>query len=166
MRDYKPSRNMSNNYSPRRQNGYVKEMDHAFTLIFHNIKRLQEDRLCISTSSLDRPQHNHQQSMKQPKFMTLTERKTLERARCRSESSLEMLEKCIRQREKFSDHGSEYPFFSCDEDSSLRRRKVRFADDYVTRGKFVYRESYLAKRSISDIHWLGQFKNYFWINPP
>lgn len=149
MRDDKRSKIMSNNSSSRRQSSYDKEMGLAFTLIFHNIKRLQDDRLCNSTPSLNQAQ-DQEPTNKRPS-MTL-KMPTLDRTRCKSDSSLPLVEEAMEQHETFPDSGVESPCFSGTEASPSQRRKVRFADDYATKSKRVYRAPYITNRSISDIH--------------
>lgn len=52
-----------NNCSPRRRSNhdsYDRDMDHAFTLIFHNIKRLQDGHLCNSDPNMVHATHERE----------------------------------------------------------------------------------------------------------
>lgn len=117
MKDYKRTGNMNNNSSRRRRN-YDKDMDQAFTLIFHNIKRLQDGHLCTSDPTLlltnvgkrniivtEKPEEKPQRRM---------------RKRSRSETFLAFVQEKTSTNESLE---------SQTEENSSQRRKVRFAVD-------------------------------------
>jgi len=123
MRDYKQALKMNN----RRQasyDRYDKDMDYAFTLIFHNIKRLQDGHLCNSDPNLTQAERNVKQT-RAPKAPV--------RKRSRSEPFLGFAEeqavheKAEASPAQRSDSRSGLRVGS--EENSLQRRKVRFADD-------------------------------------
>ena len=86
MRDHKSSEKMSNGQS-RRHHTYHKEMDHAFTLIFHNIKRLQDDRICNSAPNIAQPQYDQQESINPAMTLKVP---FAQPKRCMSDSSLKL----------------------------------------------------------------------------
>ncbi len=132
-----------NNCSTKRHNKYDKEMDHAFTLIFHNIKRLQDGRLCNSTPSLD--QVDVQSEIKPAMALKVP----FHRARCRSDPSLGLPEEDMAHRVKLSGARAKSGSFCGSDASPLQRRKVRFADDYATKDKL--KPPPLTKRPWSDL---------------
>lgn len=149
MRDNKQSSQNMNNCSSRRQSHYNKEMDHAFTLIFHNIKRLQDDRLCNSAPSLNNA--DDQPDMKP--VMTL--KVPFRRTRCRSDPSLghteeEDVEQHVEQHVEHSSTRAKSSSFCGRDASPTQRRKVRFADDYAAKDKLQGRPP-LTKRPWSDL---------------
>ncbi|KAL9983721.1 hypothetical protein ACROYT_G005946 [Oculina patagonica] len=143
MRNHKGDSQNMNNCSTKRHNKYDKEMDHAFTLIFHNIKRLQDGRLCNSTPSLD--QVDVQSEIKPAMALKVP----FHRARCRSDPSLGLPEEDMAHRVKLSGARAKSGSFCGSDASPLQRRKVRFADDYATKDKL--KPPPLTKRPWSDL---------------
>lgn len=120
MRDYKRSQNM-NNHRPGRQSKYDKEMDYAFTLIFHNIKRLQDGHLCNSTSNAitsDEAEMNPASTLKLP----------LQRPRASSDPLNGLAEGSVGQHMEASDTRPKSQSFTSGASPSSQRRKVTFAD--------------------------------------
>lgn len=120
MRDYKGSQNM-NNHRTGRQSKYDKEMDHAFTLIFHNIKRLQDGHLCSSAS--DEAEMNPASTLKLP----------LQRPRAISDPLNGLAEGTVGQHMKASDTRPKSQSFTSGASPSPQRRKVTFSDDYTAK---------------------------------
>lgn len=126
MRDHRGTQDMSNSSSRRHSSKYEKEMDHAFTLIFHNIKRLQDGVLSNSDPSLAR-RYSHEELERKSDVS----HKPPVRKRSRSEDFLgrpfERLQRedASRSLLQRSNSGSEF------HKSASQERKVRFADDYA-----------------------------------
>lgn len=118
-----------NSYSHRGRSGnYEKEMDLAFTLIFHNIKRLQDGVLSNSDPNLTKS-NNHAEMEKKPEVAYETRMKK----RSRSEPFLEIIgvqngdgSLAVPQVQKSGSFNGR---------SLSTRRKVRFADDFAAEGK-------------------------------
>ena len=117
---------MNNSSSRRHSSKYEKEMDHAFTLIFHNIKRLHDGVLSNSDPSLAR-RYSHEELERKS---DVTHKPPVKK-RSRSEDFLgrpfervkrEDASRCLLQR---SSSGSDF------HKSASQERKVRFADDYA-----------------------------------
>lgn len=144
MRNHKGDSLKMDNCSSRKHKNYDKEMDHAFTLIFHNIKRLQDGRLCNSAPSLD-------QSDVQPEIKPAMALKVpFQRTRCRSDPSFDGLtEKEKAQHVELSGPRPKSGSFCGTDASPLQRRKVRFADDYAAKDK--RKPLPLTKRPWSDL---------------
>ena len=122
MRDHKRSQNM-NNCSPRRRSNhdsYDKDMDHAFTLIFHNIKRLQDGHLCNSDPNLVQA---YNQRVEKPTTIP----KVRQRKRSRSEPLLVFAEGEVEQNTEASSIQRSNSQSVRGEENSPQRR-VRFAD--------------------------------------
>ena len=144
MRSHKEDSQNTNQCSPRRQKKYDKEMDHAFTLIFHNIKRLQDGRVCNNASSLDEAdiQPEAMKLLKVPLHSTLS----------KSDPSFNGLtEESITQRAELPDTRAKSGSFSGTDASPTQRRKVRFADDYAANDRKLKTRPPLGKRSWSDL---------------
>lgn len=143
MRNHKEDYQNTNNCSPRRQKKYDKEMDHAFTLIFHNIKRLQDGRVCNNASSPDETDIGSEGMalLKVPLHSTLS----------KSDPSLNKLtEDAIAQHVELPGTRTKSGSFSGADVSPTQRRKVRFADDYAAKDLRL-KASPLSKRSWSDL---------------
>ena len=130
----------------RKRSHYDKEMDHAFTLIFHNIKRLQDGHLSNSTTTLEQAEGKSEITT-----CTNTIEVPLRRERSRSDTSLLRYTGDMRTlielqsnmtRPKSRSHCGEV---ACPAET----RKVRFSDDYVTRKEDIRRPP-LTKRPWSD----------------
>ena len=121
MRDYKQTLKMNN----RRQasyDRYDKDMDYAFTLIFHNIKRLQDGHLCNSDPNLIQAERDVKQTPpKAPKVLV--------RKRSRSEPFLRFAEGGVQQKAEASPSQKSDSGSLRGDENSLQRRRVRFADD-------------------------------------
>lgn len=115
MKDHERIIKNMNNASLRRRGHYDKDMDHAFTLIFHNIKRLQDGHLCNSDPNLVVTDAGKRNVREKPDETPKVPR----RKRSRSETCLQF----VRDETPNQSVGSNA------EGSSLQRRKVRFADD-------------------------------------
>lgn len=117
-----------NSYSHRGRSGnYEKEMDLAFTLIFHNIKRLQDGVLSNSDPNLTKS-NNHAEMEKKPVVY-----ETRMKKRSTSEPFLEIIgvqnvggSLAVPQVQKSGSFNGRSP---------TTRRKVRFADGFVAEGK-------------------------------
>ena len=121
MRNHKEDSQNTNNCTSRRQKRYDKEMDHAFTLIFHNIKRLQDGRVCNNDSSPD-------EADIQPETMTLL-KVPLHSTLIKSDPSLNRLtEDDIAQHVELPGTRAKSTSFSGADASPTQRRKVRFTD--------------------------------------
>ena len=123
-------------------------MDHAFTLIFHNIKRLQDGHLSNSTTTLEQ-----EEGKSEITTCTNTLEVPLKRERSRSDTSLlrytavDMRTLIDVQSNTKLPKSRSY----CGEGaSSVGVRKVRFSDDYVTRKEDIRRPP-LTKRPWSDL---------------
>lgn len=112
------SQNMNNCPSRSRQK-YDKDMDHAFTLIFHNIKRLQEGHSYGSDPNLA-----HTDAKRDIKPAT-TLKVPLIGKRSRSEPFLAFAGVQVQQTEASPTRRGTFPEL----ENSLQRRKVRFAED-------------------------------------
>jgi len=136
MGSHKEDSQNTNNCSPRRQKKYGKEMDHAFTLIFHNIKRLQDGRVCNNASSRDEADIGSEGMalLKVPLHSTLS----------KSDPSLNTLT------EELPGTRTKSGSFSGADVSPTQRRKVRFADDYAAKDLRL-KAPPLYKRSWSDL---------------
>ena len=125
MRDHKRTQDM-NSYSPRRRSNldsYNKDMDHAFTLIFHNIKRLQDGHLCNSDSNLVQP--NDELADVKPTAVP----KAPVRKRSRSEPFLVFAATEAQQHTEGSSIQRCHSQPVHRKVNVLQRRRVRFADD-------------------------------------
>lgn len=125
MRDHMRSQKMKN-HRPGRHGKYEKEMDQAFTLIFHNIKRLQDGHLFNSASSLITPddaEMNPASTLKLP----------LERPRASTDPLNRLTEGSAQQHMKVSDTRPKSQSFTSEASPSSQRRKVTFADDYTAK---------------------------------
>lgn len=120
MRDYKQALKMNN----RRQasyDRYDKDMDYAFTLIFHNIKRLQDGHLCNSDPNLTQAERDVKQT---------TAPKVPVKKRSRSEPFLGFAEgRAVQEKAEASPSLRSDSRSLRGEGSSLQGRRVRFADD-------------------------------------
>lgn len=121
MRDYKQALKMNN----RRQTSYDrydKDMDYAFTLIFHNIKRLQDGHLCNSDPNLTQAEQDVKQT---------TVKKAPGRKRSRSEPFLGFAEgRAVQEKAEASPpQRSDSRSSLRGEGKALQERRVRFADD-------------------------------------
>ena len=144
MRNHKEDSQNTNHCSPRRQKKYDKEMDHAFKLIFHNIKRLQDGRVCRSASSLDEADF-------QPEAMALL-KVPLHSTLSKSDSSLNRLTEDDKAQDiELPGTRAKSGTFSGTDASPTQRRKVRFADDYATSDAKRKTRPPLGKRSWSDL---------------
>ena len=148
MRDHKSSEKMSNGQS-RRQHTYHKEMDYAFTLIFHNIKRLQDDRICNSAPNIAQPQYDQQESINPAMTLKVP---FAQPKRCMSDSSLKLAVEDTQHHLKGLESRAKSRSFNGIETSPMQRRKVRFADDHEMKDRRVdgQRKS-LTKRVFSDL---------------
>ena len=109
-----------NNRRQTNYDKYDKDMDYAFTLIFHNIKRLQDGHLCNSDSNLSQAERDVKKATapKEPK-----------RKRSRSEPFLGFAEgQRVENAEASPSEGSDSQSLR-GEGNSLQRRRVRFAED-------------------------------------
>lgn len=145
MRDQKRCHNMDSHRSGIRSK-YDKEMDNAFTLIFHNIKRLQDGHLCDSPpngNAADR------QAEMNPACSTL--QVPMQRPRARSDPLSGLAEGGIsRQTIEASDTRPKSQSFTAEASPSSQGRKVTFADDY-TKKEQHHQGSHFMKRPRSDI---------------
>ena len=132
-----------NSFSSTRGKNYDKEMDHAFTLIFHNIKRLQDGHLSNSTPNLA-----DNASGIRP---TVTLQVPLERELSRSDPSLKLAQGDTTGETDASDlnrHKSR-SFSGTSVGTATQRRRVRFSDDYSEEEDL--RRPPLPRRSCSDL---------------
>lgn len=116
MKDNKRGLKMNN----RRQTSYDrydKDMDYAFTLIFHNIKRLQDGHLCTSDSNLSQAERDVKQA---------TAPKVPMRKRSRSEP---FLGQTVQKNTEASSSQKSDSRSLQGERSPLQRRRVRFAEE-------------------------------------
>lgn len=145
MRNHKEDSQNTNHCSSRRQKKYDKEMDHAFQLIFHNIKRLQDGRVYHSASSLD-------EADMQPEAMALL-KVPLHSTLSKSDPSLfnRLTEDDIAQHVELPGTRAKSESFSGTDASPTQRRKVRFADDYAASDTKLKTRPPLGKRSWSDL---------------
>ena len=124
MRDHRSKQNMNHRSPKRHSSSYDKEMDHAFTLIFHNIKRLQDGVLSSSDPNL---LSNY--NRKQPERKPMVRSQPPLRKRSRSEPFVGV----IQQGESSSllcqiGKSGSFHLLSGASKSPLQRRKVRFAN--------------------------------------
>lgn len=130
----------------RKRSHYDKEMDHAFTLIFHNIKRLQDGHLSNSTTTLEQAEGKSEITT-----CTNTLEVPLRRQRSRSDTSLLKYTGDMRTLIELQSNmtrpmsGSYCGEFACPAET----RKVRFSDDYAKRKEDIRRPP-LTKRPWSD----------------
>lgn len=146
MKDHRQERNMSSGrLSKGRWSTYEQEMDHAFTLIFHNIKRLQDGVLSKSDSSLA---ENSNQEKLETKTNVSISTKFPVRKRSESAPYLEFvngaqnggLPQALSQEHK---SGSFHDVSDVGR-SPTSGRRVRFADDYATEKKSTIRTHRLS----------------------
>lgn len=132
MRDQKRAQNMNNYSSRRRAASYGREMDQAFTLIFHNIKRLQDGVLSNSDPNLASAKSYEQPDLLSKKPAMIPKPAPF-RKRSRSEPLLGLTGE-LQQVQSSSDlteqskSGSPHLLSEASK-SPTQRRKVRFADD-------------------------------------
>jgi len=144
MRNHKEDSQNMNDCMSRRRKKYDKEMDHAFTLIFHNIKRLQDGRVCNNASSLDEADIH-------PQAMALL-KVPLHSALSKSDPALNgFKEYHMAQHVELPDIRAKAGSFSGIDSSPTQRRKVRFADDYATNDTKLNTRPPLSKRPWSDL---------------
>lgn len=148
MYDHKADSLNMKNCSSRGHGSYDKEMDHAFTLIFHNIKRLRDDRLSNSAPSL------YQADVQPEKMPPMALKVPFQRERFRSAPSFGLTVKEMEQHAERSDIHAKSRSFTGLDSSPLQRPKVRFADDYVAKDKLKTTRAQLSKRPWSDLHGL------------
>lgn len=136
MKDRRQQRNMSSRLSKGRWSTYEQEMDHAFTLIFHNIKRLQDGVLSQSDPSLA---ENFSQEKSETKADVSIRTNFPVRKRSESAPYLEFVDGAQNgglPRALFQEHKSgSFHDVSDVGRSPTSRRRVRFADDYATEEK-------------------------------
>ena len=124
---------------------YDKEMDNAFTLIFHNIKRLQDGHLSNSPPSGDTT--GRQGEMNPPSTLQVP----MQRPRASSEPLNRLTEGGIFcQTKKASDTRPKSQSVTDKVSPSSQRRKVTFADDYTAKEQ-RRRASDFIKRPSSDL---------------
>ena len=146
MRNHKEDSQNRNDCLARRQKKYDREMDHAFTLIFHNIKRLQDGRVCNNVSS------SLEEVDIQPEAMAFLKAVPLHSTLSKSDPSLNGLtEHHIAQHGERPDTRAKFGSFSGIDASPTQRRKVRFADDYATNDTKLKTRPPLRKRPWSDL---------------
>lgn len=150
MKDHRKTPIMSSRSSKGRLSNYELEMDHAFTLIFHNIKRLQDGVLSKSDPNLAK---NFSQEEAKPAVSRRV--KIPVRKRSGSEPYVGFVsgvqnDALILDRKSGSLHD-----LSEVGRSPTPRRKVRFADDYATEGK-----SRIKTHKLSPLASKGGFLNY------
>ena len=133
---------------------YDKEMDNAFTLIFHNIKRLQDGHLSNSppsgdtTTRQDKTDKTRQGEMNPPSTLQVP----MQRPRASSEPLNRLTEGGIFcQTKKASDTRPKSQSVTDKVSPSLQRRKVTFADDYTAKERQRRRASDFIKRPSSDL---------------
>ena len=144
MKDHQRTLHTSGRSSKGRLSNYEQEMDHAFTLIFHNIRRLQDGVLSNSDPNLTN--NFSQEEMAKPavsKTETIPVRK-----RSGSEPYLgyargQQKESCPRSLAQEQKSGS-FHAVSAVSRSPTHKRKVRFADDYATEEKSGIRTQKLS----------------------
>ena len=136
---------------------YDKEMDNAFTLIFHNIKRLQDGHLSNSPPSGDTT--GRQGEMNPPSTLQVP----MQRPRASSEPLNRLTEGGIFcQTKKASDTRPKSQSVTDKLSPSSQRRKVTFADDYTAKEQ-RRRASDFIKRPSSDLHQC-RLKVQYWQN--
>lgn len=128
MRDFKPTKDMSHHPSRKHSNRYDKEMDQAFTLIFHNIKRLQDGMLSNSDPDLTKEPSNFDLEPKTVKTIQKPVRK-----RSRSEDFRILGFGVQRTASPALIKSGSLQQLSDAAKSPFQRRKVRFADDNAVR---------------------------------
>ena len=123
---------------------YDKEMDNAFTLIFHNIKRLQDGQL---SNNLPNGDTAGRQAQMNP---TSTLQVPMQRPRASSDPLRGLAEGGIfRQTKEASDTRPKSKSIGAEASPTSQRRKVTFADDYAAKQQ-RRRASDLIKRPSSD----------------
>ena len=146
MKDQKRCQKMDS-YRSGSGSKYDKEMDNAFTLIFHNIKRLQEGHLSNSPANGDtagrQAEMNPASSLQVP----------LQRPRASSDPLHGLAEGGIfRQTKEASDTRPKSQSVTDEASPSAQRRKVTFADDCTAKEpRQRRRASDLIKRPSSDL---------------
>lgn len=147
MKDHHHRSQNMDGCSSKRRSKYDKEMDHAFTLIFHNIKRLQDGHL----SNNEAPDQQGDGASGKKSSMTL--QVPLDRQLSSSDPSLELVQEDTKKQTCASNlvtrpksrSFSGVPTAS--QDSSKRR--VRFSEDFSAR-EHLQRPS-LPRRPNSDL---------------
>ena len=143
MRDQKRCQKMNNHRSGIRSK-YDKEMDNAFTLIFHNIKRLQDGHLSSSPPNGDTA--SRQAEMNPPTTLQVPR----QRPRASSDPLSGLAEgRIFRQTKEVSDTHPKSQSVTDEISPSSQRRKVTFADDHTAKQQ-PRRASDLTKRRSSD----------------
>lgn len=144
MRDQKRYQKMDSHRSGIRSK-YDKEMDNAFTLIFHNIKRLQDGQL--SNSPLNGDTAGRQAEMNPASTLQVS----MQRPRASSDPLNGLTEGGIfRQTKEVSDTRPKSKSITNEASPTSQRRKVTFADDYTAKQQ-RRRASNLMKRPSSDL---------------
>ncbi|KAJ7336552.1 hypothetical protein OS493_011765 [Desmophyllum pertusum] len=131
------------NHLSRRRSNYDKEMDQAFTLIFHNIKRLQDGRLDNDAQS-NRTTADGQAEINPAMKLKLP----WQRPRAKSDPFNGLTEGGFGKYTEALDARPKSRSFG-GEGSPSQGRKVTFADDYLT-AKEQLRQSILTKRPRSN----------------
>lgn len=144
MRDQKRCQKMDSHRSGTRRK-YDKEMNNAFTLIFHNIKRLQDGHLSSGT-------HNGDTASTQAEMNPPT---TLQVPRQRPRASSDPLSglaegRMFRQTNEVSDTRPKSQSVTDEASLLSQRRKVTFADHHTEKQQ-PQRASDLIKRRSSDL---------------
>lgn len=144
MKDKKGWQKVNNCRSGSRSK-YDKEMDNAFTLIFHNIKRLQDGHLSNSHPCSDTT--GRQGEMNPPSTLQVP----MQRPRASSVPLNRLTEGGIFcQTKEASDTRPKSHSVTDKVSPSLQRRKVTFADDYTAKEQ-CRRASDFIKRPSSDL---------------
>ena len=147
--------NMSSRLSKGRWSTYEQEMDHAFTLIFHNIKRLQDGVLSQSDPSVA---ENFSQEKSETKADVSIRTNFPVRKRSESAPYLEFVDGAQNgglPRALFQEHKSgSFHDVSDAGRSPTSRRRVRFADDYAREEK-----SKIRTHRLSPLASQGSFHN-------
>lgn len=145
------AQSMDRNHS-RRRGGYDREMDHAFTLIFHNIKRLQDGQLSKSESMLAR---DDLCSSAAEITSVNSLRLPLRRDLSRSDPSLRVSQENTRKRTEAPDllRPNSHSLCNALVSPQPQRRRVRFLDDSATaegpKRQTLERRSYSHDRHLS-----------------
>ena len=143
MRDQKRCKKMNHRSGIRSK--YDKEMNNAFTLIFHNIKRLQDGHLSSSPPNGDNA--SRQAEMNLPTTLQVPR----QRPRASSDPLSRLAEgRIFRQTKEVSDTRPKSQSVTDEISPSSQRRKVTFADDHTAKQQ-PRRASDLIKRRSSDI---------------
>ena len=144
MRDQKRRQKMTSHRSGTRSK-YNKEMDNAFTLIFHNIKRLQDGHLSSGPPNGDTA--SSQAEMNPPTTLQVPR----QRPRASSDPLCGLAESRIfRQTKEVSDTRPKSHSVTDEASPSLQRRKVTFADDHTVKQQ-PRQTPDLIKRRSSDL---------------